>query len=323
MRSLITGIAGFAGGHLAAELVSRSEGVAGFSLGLDQNEQLAPLADRLQLLEGDILDGATLRAFAEEFRPDTIFHLAAVTHVAHAWEHRRNTLKVNVIGTAAVLEVAGRLDPKPTVVLASSGQVYGPATVDDPPFCEDDPPNPQGPYAASKSCAELLARQACTGEGIPTVILRTFNYTGAWQLSDFVCSDFGRQVAWAEAGLGPSEITVGNLEAQRDFTDVRDIVNGYILAASRGTAGRVYNLATGKSVRIGDVLDHFVNASEVEITVCQDPDRLRSVDLSSLVGDASRAREELGWKPTIPLEETLDSVLDFWRQQSKVVRRAS
>ena len=322
MRSLITGIAGFAGGHLAAALLERSDTVAGFSLGTENNEQLAPMAEKLLLEEGDIRDDAALRAFAAEFHPDTIFHLAAVTNVAHAWQHRRDTLDINVIGTAAVLEIAGELDPKPTVVIASSGQIYGPATADDPPFREDDPPNPQGPYAVSKCCAEVLARQACATEGLPTVIMRTFNYTGAWQLPDFVCSDFARQVAWAEAGLAPAEMTVGNLEARRDFTDVRDIVDGYVLAASRGEPGRVYNLASGEAVRIGDVLDHLLDAAELTISVRQDPGRQRKADLSVLTGDASRARQELGWNPTIPFTETVDSVLEFWRQRAEVMGHA-
>ena len=147
-------------------------------------------------------------------------------------------------------------------------------------------------------------------------MLRTFNYTGAWQAPTFVCSDFARQVAWAEAGLGPADITVGNLEAKRDFTDVRDVVDGYILAASEGDPGRVYNLASGQAVRIGDILDHLVAAAKVEINVTQDPDRLRKADLSVLCGDASRARDELGWVPRFSLEETLDSVLEFWRHEA-------
>jgi len=313
MRCLITGISGFAGGHLTAELLKRGAAVAG----LDQvaGNQLEPFADRILFAQGDIRDADAVRGLAAEFRPDTILHLAAITHVAQAWERRRATLEINVIGTAAVLEVAAELDPKPTVVLASSGQVYGAAPADSAPLTEDAPLDPEGPYAVSKLCCELLARQAWTGEGVPTISLRTFNYTGPWQAPTFVCSDFARQVARVEAGLDPPEMTVGDLEAKRDFSDVRDVVDAFLLAAERGRPGRAYNIASGNAVSIRVILEHLRSAVDIEIDVRQDPERLRKIDPSTLRGDASRARDELGWRPRYSLEDTLDSVLDFWRRQ--------
>ena len=314
MRGLITGISGFAGGHLTAELLKRGDAVAG----LDQvaGKQLDPFADQVLFAEGDIRDADAMRGLAAEFRPDTIFHLAAITHVAQAWQRRRATLEINVIGTATVLEVAAELDPKPTVVLASSGQVYGAAPTDSAPLTEDAPLDPQGPYAVSKLCCELLARQAWSGEGVPTVSLRTFNYTGPWQAPSFVCSDFARQVARAEAGLDPPEMMVGDLAAMRDFSDVRDVVDAFLLAAERGRPGRAYNIASGTAVSIGAILEHLCSNVDVEIDVRQDPERLRKIDPSVLQGDASRARDELGWQPRYGIEDTLDSVLDFWRQQT-------
>jgi len=314
MRCLITGISGFAGGHLTAELLKRGAEVAG----LDQvtGKQLEPFADSILFAEGDIREAEATRRLAAEFRPDTIFHLAAITHVAQAWQQRRTTLEINVIGTASVLEVAAELDPKPTVVLASSGQVYGAAPADSAPLTEDAPLDPEGPYAVSKLCCELLARQAWSGEGVPTINLRTFNYTGPWQAPSFVCSDFARQVVRAEAGLDPPEMTVGDLEAKRDFSDVRDVVDAFLLAAERGGPGRAYNIASGNAVSIGTILEHLRSAVDMKIDVRQDPGRLRKIDPSALRGDASRARAELGWQPRHSLEDALDSVLDFWRQQT-------
>ncbi len=314
MRSLITGIGGFAGGHLARALIDRGDAVAGIDCRF--GAQLTPLGGQITLLEGDIRDADAMRALATEFRPDTIFHLAALTHVGEAWTQRRETFEINVIGTSAVLEVAAEIDPKPTVVLASTGQVYGPAPADSHPLNEDTPSDPRSPYAVSKVCCEVLARQAWKSEDVPTVILRTFNYTGPWQAPSFVCADFARQVAWIEAGLADPLIKVGNLQTRRDFSDVRDIVDGYLLVADRGVAGEAYNLASGNAVEIADVLDRLRGAVDADIEVRQDADRVRSVDLAALVGDATRAREELGWKPRFDFEETLASVLDFWRQQA-------
>jgi GDP-4-dehydro-6-deoxy-D-mannose reductase len=314
MRSLITGISGFAGGHLATELLARDAQVAGLDRGT--SDQLAPLLDRIEFCEADVRDGERLGGLAEAFRPDTIFHLAALTHVAQAWEQRRATLEINVLGTATVLEVAAGLDPKPRVVLASSGQVYGARPADSRPLTEEDATTPQSPYAVSKRCAELLAEQVRLGDGVQTVILRTFNYTGPWQSPSFVCSDFARQIARAETGLQEPVITVGNLDAARDFSDVRDIVRGYLLAAKDGEPGRVYNLCSGEAVPIVAILDHLRAASRVDIRVVEDPERLRRADLRVLLGDASRARRELGWEPRFRLAETLDAVLDFWRQRT-------
>ena len=314
MRSLITGIAGFAGGHLATALLERGAAVGG----IDHvaGPRLDALGERVEFSVADIRDASAVRAATDGFGPEVIFHLAAMTHVGQAWDERRETLEINVVGTSAVLEAAAALDPKPTVVLASSGQVYGPAPADSRPLTETDPPHPQSPYAVSKLCAELLARQAWEGEGVPTIILRTFNYTGPWQSPTFVCSDFARQMAWAEAGLVEPRMSVGNLESRRDFSDVRDIIDGYLLAAERGRPGEAYNLCSGEAVSIADVLDYLRGAVDADVDVRQDAARLRPADLTALRGDATRASQELGWKPRFTLEETLDSVLEFWRKQA-------
>lgn len=313
MRSLITGIGGFAGGHLAAALVARGDPVAGYTLPHPRYPQLEPFRDRIRIVEGDVRDAAALNDAMAEARPEVVYHLAAITHVGHSWDQRRTTLETNVLGTATVLEAAASLEPPPRVLLASTGLVYGAAARDGMPLPETAPARPLSPYAASKRCAEVLLEQAWQGEGMCTIVVRTFNHTGPWQSPDFVCSDFARQVAWAEAGLGPREITVGDLEARRDFSDVRDMVEGYILAGTRGEPGSLYNLASGRAVRVGDVLDRLMELARVPLGIRRDPQRLRPSDVPALVGDASRARRELGWQPRIPLQQTLEEVLEFWR----------
>jgi GDP-4-dehydro-6-deoxy-D-mannose reductase len=323
LRSLITGIGGFAGGHLVAALAEREDEISGCDFGLSSYPQLEPFRGRIEVVDADILDGSALDALMQDFAPEVVYHLAAITHVGEAWQMRRKTLEVNVVGTSNVLEAAARLDPKPKVLLASSGQVYGAAIRDGVPVDESHATQPLGPYGASKLCCEVLAEQAWRSEGLPTVILRTFNFTGPWQSPTFVSGDFARQVARAEVGLTPAVMTVGNLDAQRDFCDVRDVIEGYLLAAERAEAGSIYNLASGTPVRIGAILEYLVGQSELPIEVRQDPARMRPAEISILVGDASRAREDLGWQPRIPFEETLAGILAFWRQQARQEVEAS
>jgi len=317
VRSLITGIGGFAGGHLVAALASRDDQIAGCDFGRESYEQLEPFKDRIELVEADILDGPALASLMSGFRPDVVYHLAAITHVGQAWQMRRKTFEVNVIGTATVLEAAAELDPKPQVIVASSGQVYGAAVQDGVPVDEGHATRPQGPYGASKLCTEVLAEQAWRGEQLPTVVLRTFNFTGPWQSPAFVCGDFARQIARAEVGLSPAVITVGNLEARRDFCDVRDVIDGYLLAVEHAEPGGIYNLASGTPVRIGDILEGLIERASVPIEVQQDPARMRPAEISTLVGDASLARERFGWRPSIPFDETLAGILEFWRRQAE------
>jgi GDP-4-dehydro-6-deoxy-D-mannose reductase len=317
VRSLITGIGGFAGGHLVAALAARDEQIAGCDFGRESYAQLEPFKDRIELVEADILDGPALASLMQRFRPDVVYHLAAITHVGQAWQMRRKTFEVNVIGTATVLEAAAELDPKPRVIVASSGQVYGAAVQDGVPVDEGHATRPQGPYGASKLCTEVLAEQAWRGEQLPTVVLRTFNFTGPWQSPAFVCGDFARQIARAEVGLGPAVMTVGNLEARRDFCDVRDVIDGYLLAVEQAEPGSIYNLASGTPVQIGDILEDLIEMARVPIEVRQDPARMRPAEISTLVGDASLARERFGWRPSIPFDETLAGILEFWRRQAE------
>lgn len=315
--SFITGITGFAGGWLARHLVEGGESVAGLALGTNHR---ADLPAGVRRFESDIRDRDRIVEALREVRPATIYHLAALSHIGRSWTHRRDTLDVNVVGTGMVLEAISMAAPEARVMLVSSGQVYGNVGPEAMPLREELPLRPVSPYGASKVCCETLARQAVDGVGLRVAIARPFNFAGPGQQSSFVCSAFARQVARVEARLDEPIIRVGNLEAKRDFSDVRDMVAGFAAVAARGGAGRAYNLSSGRGVAIEAILGELLNLARCDIAVQADPARFRPSDVPLFVGDATRAREELGWETRIPLRTTLQDTLEFWRRSTETGR---
>lgn len=265
--------------------------------------------------EGDIRDSDRLAAVLREERPEIVYHLAALSHVARSWDQRAKTLDVNVLGTAAMLEAIARSVPGIRVLLASSGQVYGDVAAESMPLREDQPAHPGSPYTASKLCTEIVALQAASAGEVDVVVVRPFNFAGPGQDPTFVCADFARQIALAEQGAGPVELKVGNLESRRDFTDVRDMVMGFKLAAEHGASGSTFNLCSGIGTSIAEVLDQLRDLASVSIGVTVNRERLRRADVPLYVGDNARAREQLGWSPTIPLRQTLEDTLQDWRRR--------
>ena len=309
-RNLITGVTGFAGRHLARRLLEAGESVSGYALAASPDR-----LDGVELLAGDIRNPDRIAEVIEQVRPSRIYHLAALSHVGRSWNRRGETLDVNVLGTAALLEAVARTRPGLRILVVSTGQVYGHVEEADMPLSEDRRARPTSPYAASKRCAEVVALQAAVAGEVEIVVARPFNFAGPGQAPVFVCSDFARQVARVEAGLAEPRIAVGNLEAHRDFTDVRDMVRGFDLIARRAESGDIYNLCSGRGVRIEALLRSLLAMAEVEIEVVPDPARIRPVDVPVYVGDGRRAREKLGWEPGISLEQTLADTLEFWREQ--------
>ncbi len=312
MRILITGISGFVGPYLAQHIANNAPEAKVWGLVLAADT--AKTSSSVQQVEGDLTDISSLATALNRVRPDIIFHLAAASSVASSWDHPGRFLEVNAVGTVNLLEVARTLDLKARVVVSSSAEVYGAVSPEKQPITEDLPLEPLSPYAASKAAQDLLTAQYYHGYGMPTIRLRLFHHTGPRRPTQFVASSFAHQIACIERGIDPPRLAVGNLEAVRDFTDVRDIARAYWLAAMRGVPGAAYNVCSSRSTSIRHVLDMLLAHSEVEVEVEVDPDRLRAADIPSLVGDHSRFSDATDWQPEIPLEETLGDLLDWWRQ---------
>lgn len=313
MRILITGISGFVGPYLAehiAEIAPETE-IWGMVWAADP----AKAPSSVQQVEGDLTDISSLTIALNQVRPDIIFHLAAASSVASSWEHPGRFLEVNAVGTVNLLEVVRTLGLGAKTVVSSSAEVYGVVPTNKQPITEDAPLAPLSPYAASKAAQDLLTAQYYHGYGMPTIRLRLFHHTGPRRPTQFVASSFAYQIARIERGLDPPRLAVGNLEAVRDFTDVRDVARAYWLAATRGIPGDAYNVCSSRRTSIRRVLDMLLAHSEVEVEVEVDPNRLRAADIPYLVGDHSRFSETTGWHPEIPLVETLGDLLGWWRSQ--------
>lgn len=312
MRILITGISGFVGPYLARHIAKTAPEAEIW--GLVWAADPAKDSSSVQLVDGDLTDVATLTTALHQVRPDIIFHLAAASSVASSWDHPGRFLEVNAVGTVNLLEVTRTLDLDTRVVVSSSAEVYGAVPTDRQPITEHSPLEPLSPYAASKAAQDLLTAQYYHGYGMPTVRLRLFHHTGPRRPTQFVASSFAHQIARIEQGLDPPRLAVGNLEAVRDFTDVRDIARAYWLAATHGKPGAAYNVCSSRGTSIRHVLDMLLTHSEVDVEIEVDPNRLRAADIPCLVGDYSKFSNATGWQPEIPLEKTLGDLLDWWRQ---------
>ena len=317
MRVLITGITGFAGSHLADYLLAEHPDVEihGICRWRSRRENVSHLGDRVKLIEGDLRDEASLRQVVAESRPDAIFHLAAQSYVPTSWRAPTETLTTNICGQANLFEAVRASGLDPVIQIAGSSEEYGLVLPDEVPIRESNPLRPLSPYAVSKVAQDMLAYQYFRSYGMKTVRTRGFNHTGPRRGDVFVSSNFAKQIASIEAGLQKPVIRVGNLDAVRDFTDVRDMVRAYWLAVTKATPGEVYNLGSGRGITIRDLLDLLLGMSDAEVEVDIDRERLRPSDVEVLLADSSKFRDETGWQPVIPLETTLSDLLDFWRRR--------
>jgi len=315
MRALITGIAGFAGSHLTGLLLDSGCEVTGISYPGFPLHRISGHLDRIDLFQADILSTQEMEEVFRISRPERVYHLAAVSSVRQSWENRKLTMETNVLGTMNVLEAARGMAVPPRVLVVSTSEVYGTVPEEDQPVLEQYPMLPASPYAASKSAMELLGYQYSAGEGVHTVIVRAFNHTGPGQEQGFVCSSFARQIARAEKGLCEPVLEVGNLEARRDFSDVRDMVGAYHAALENGRSGGLYNICSGRAHSIEDLLNLLLGMSSTKLEVRQSPELMQPVDIPLILGSNRRFAEEVGWEPSIPIERTLEDLLDHWREQ--------
>lgn len=305
--TLVTGAAGFAGSHLIDQLAQ--DGVSTLAWYRPQGHTPRAMAG-VRWQGVDLLDAAAVRDAVRDANPSVIFHCAGAAHVGQSWDTTATTLRVNVLGTHHLVEALRQHAPEAALLITSSALVYGPspAAVD-----ETQPLTPNSPYGLSKIAQELVG--TASGGHPQTFVARPFNHVGPRQDQTFVSAAFARQIAEIEAGLRPPVIEVGNLSARRDLTDVRDTVRAYRLIVERGVPGRPYNICRGEAVTVQAVLDALVSFSKLSVEIVHDPARYRPNDSPIVLGNPARARAELGWTPSIPLEQTLHDLLDYWRSR--------
>jgi GDP-4-dehydro-6-deoxy-D-mannose reductase len=256
-----------------------------------------------------------VRRAVEAARPDLIFHLAAQTFVPASVEDPCETLTTNLLGQTHLLEAVRALRLDPVIQTACSSEEYGLVRKDEVEIRETNPLRPRSPYAVSKVAQDYQGYQYFLSYGMRVVRTRAFNHTGPRHGEVFALSSFAKQLAAIALGRSEPVILVGNLDAVRDFSDVRDVVRAYVLAALRGEPGEVYNISSGRGRSMRELLDTLIALSGLEVEVRIDPHRLRPSDVEILIGDSTKFRERTGWKPEIPIETTLLDLFDYWRER--------
>jgi GDP-4-dehydro-6-deoxy-D-mannose reductase len=313
VRLLVTGAGGFVGGHLVDYLHAEQPQAEVHGVVIPHGSVSWRAASGARVLEADLNDPLAAAAVVEEVRPDRVVHLAGQSSVHLSWLDPAGTLRTNVLGIVHLLDAARARALRPAVLVVGSAEEYGKVGPDEMPIREEAPLRPASPYAVSKVAQGALALLYGPAGGMRVVLTRTFHHTGPGRGEAFAESSFARQLAEIEAGLRPPVLKVGNLEAVRDFADVRDVVRAYWMLLERGEGGAVYNVCTGRGRRIRELLDMLLAASGARVEVRVDPDRLRPSDVPTQVGDPSRLREATGWEPRIPFERTLEDLLGDWR----------
>lgn len=312
MRALIIGGSGFVGAYLIRHLKELGQEVAVTKMPGERLERSD--SDGIQVLDLDILDEQAVWQALASVQPDTVYHLAAQSSVAVSWERPQLTADVNIRGCINVLEAVRAQKKQIRVLLIGSGEEYGKILPQELPVCEDHPVRPDSIYAVTKVCQNMIGAVYARAYGMQVVMVRAFNHIGPGQSPVFVVSDFCRQTAQIEAGSKEAVIRAGNLEARRDFTDVRDVVRAYALLAERGKAGETYNVGSGHAVRIGDILKMIVQQAKLPVRVESDPKKFRPLDVPVVEADIGRLQKDTGWEPAISLQQTLRETLDAWRR---------
>jgi GDP-4-dehydro-6-deoxy-D-mannose reductase len=349
VRVLITGITGMVGSFLAEYLTDQHPEVEVFGTfrwrsKLDNLEDLRA-AGKLNVLDGgqritdqaslrravrpgevtvvdcELQDASAVRGVIRAVQPDRIFHLAAQSFVPTSWTAPSATLTNNIVAQVNLFEAIREAHLDPVIHIAGSSEEYGLVHPDEAPIREDNPLRPLSPYAVSKVAQEMLAIQYFRSYGMKCIVTRGFNHTGPRRGQVFVTSSFARQIAEIEAGYRKPVLDVGDLDSQRDWTDTRDMVRAYWLAAERGEPGEVYNVGQGTCIRVGEMLDILLSHSSVEIAKEPDPSRMRPSDVRLLWANVDKFKKATGWEPTIPFDQTMADLLGYWRERVRRLGR--
>jgi len=310
MRIFITGATGFAGSHLVESLAADGHEVLALVHPATSHQSL-PEHPLLAGIEGDLLDADSVRTAVAQARPDVIYHLAGQAYPAKSWQAPALTLAVNTGGTANLLQAAVAYG-RPRVVVVTSAEIYGQIGEKDLPLTEKTLPQPRHPYGVSKWAAGMLASVYWQRYELPVVEARPFNHIGPHQALGFVVPDFASQLAAIKLKKRPPSISVGNLDAQRDFTDVRDVVRAYRLLAEKGRPGQAYLICSGQAVSIHYLLNALIELAEVSVEVVYDPARMRPSDTPCLYGSFAKIRQDVGWGPQVHLRQSLADALAEW-----------
>ena len=314
MRILVTGGTGFAGSFLVERLLDEGHELFGL-VHPSTSHQVLPDHARFVAIEGDLLAPDSLAKVMAVARPQLIYHLAGQASPGLSWEKPALTLAVNAGGTASLLVAAAQLSPLPRVLVVTSAEIYGPILPQDLPLTEATPPAPKHPYGVSKLAASQLVGLYWQRYGLPVIEARPFNHIGPRQMPGFVVPDFASQFAAIKLGQKPPILAVGNLNAERDFTDVRDVVAAYIALMDKGQPGESYLICSGQAVSIQTIFDTLAELAGVAVTVEQDPARLRPLDTPCLYGSYEKLQRDTGWRPHVPLRQSLADALNDWLQR--------
>jgi len=317
MKTLITGCAGFAGSHLAEYLLDQSEEVIALVSPNEDLENIRQIEKHLQISRADLRDFDCLLEVLKSSRPQRIYHLAAFSSPSESFESPDLTYQVNFTGTLNLLSAWLRVGMNCRFLLVSSSQVYGRVPPEKLPMREGMELRPVNPYAGSKAAAEILALQFFHSYGLPIVRVRPFNHTGPRQSSNFVCSKFARQAAEIDLGLRPPTIVAGNLQAIRDFSDVRDVVRGYHDLLEGGMPGEVYQLCSGHPVSIESILQMVISFTSKPVQTSLDQSLMRDQEAAEVWGDCSKAKLAVGWEPRHELTDTLRGLKLYWEVRVK------
>ncbi|OGH21615.1 MAG: hypothetical protein A2629_01785 [Candidatus Levybacteria bacterium RIFCSPHIGHO2_01_FULL_41_15] len=313
-KALITGISGFAGSFLTEHLLEKKIRVSGIYVDEKSLVNLDKIKNDIQLFRLDLLKGKKVLDLVSQIKPDYVFHLAALTAPKNSFDSPFETIENNVKAQLNILESVRKLNLlKTRILVISSGEVYGIVKREDLPIDESTPLMPLNPYAVSKITQDFLGLQYHLSYKLRIVRVRPFNHIGPRQSEHFAVGAFAKKIAEVEKGIKEPVLPVGNLSSRRDFTDVRDMVRAYLLALEKGKEGEVYNIGSGVSYAISEILDRLLTLSRVEIKIRKDESLMRPVDNPELVCDRTKFSNLTGFRPTIPIEKTLEDTLDYWR----------
>jgi len=314
MRVLVTGISGFVGRHLSAELSGEAWEVFGTYYPEEESATASKMdASHRELC--DIRDKKKVSVLVKKIHPEAIVHLAAITFVPHSIENPILAAEVNLMGTINLYEAILESRIAPTILFIGSAEEYGQVSEKELPITENQPLNPQNPYACSKAAADLMSHQYYLYRALRIIRVRPFSHIGPGQSEYFVTSDFARQIALIEKGKCAPFIHVGNLSACRDFTDVRDVVRAYRLLLEQGKPGEVYNVARGVEYSIEEVLDKLLAMSKKRVEIKVDKRKLRATDVKHFFGSSENLTSRTGWRARIDLEKSLEDILNCWRNR--------